>query len=81
MLSCEIWWKFQVMPGSEAFHRADDVFGPTAHQDHQVTTYHVTPDKLMFTSGLTLRIRQKNDSFLQSVGSNDDIAIASRRKQ
>ena len=78
----EIELKFQLMPGSEAILRADDIFGDTAQQGHQITTYHDTPDNLLFTSGLTLRIRQENNSFLQTVKSRDDgIGLASCRNE
>ena len=78
----EIELKFQLMPGSEAILRADDIFGPAAQQGHQITTYHDTPDNLVFTSGLTLRIRQEKDSFLQAVKSRDDgIGLASSRNE
>ena len=78
----EIELKFQLMPGSEAILRADDIFGPMAQKKHQVTTYHDTSDNLLLTSGLTLRIRQENDSFLQPVKSRDaGIGLASRRME
>ena len=74
--------KFQLMPGSEAILRAGDVFGHTPQKRHQVTTYYDTPDTLLLASGLTLRIRQENDSFLQTVKSRDDgIGLANSRKE
>lgn len=70
--SREVELKFQLLPGSEAILRADDIFGPAAQRVHQITTYHDTPDCLLFASGLSLRIRQVNDSFVQCVKSRDN---------
>ena len=70
--SREVELKFQLGPDSEAILRADDIFGPAAQQVHQITTYHDTPDCLLFAAGLSLRIRQVNDSFVQCVKSRDN---------
>ncbi len=67
----EVELKFQVMPGGEAILGADAFFGPAAFRVHQLTTYHDTPDNLLFAAGLTLRIRQENASFVQTVKSVD----------
>ena len=78
----EIELKFQLLPGSEAILRAGDVFGHTPQNRHQVTTYHDTPDNLLLTSGLSLRIRQEKDRFLQTVKSRDDgIGLANSRNE
>lgn len=78
----EVELKFQLMPGSDAILCANAVFGPTAPRVHQITTYHDTVDGLLFTSGLTLRIRQETDSFVQNVKSrNDRTALTNRRKE
>ena len=68
----EVELKFQLLPGSEAILRAVDIFGPAAQRVHQITTYHDTPDCLLFASGLSLLIRQVNDSFVQCVKSRDN---------
>ena len=67
----EVELKFQVLPGGEEILRADAIFGPAASRLHQITTYHDTPDHLLFAAGLTLRIRQENASFVQTVKSRD----------
>ena len=78
----EIELKFQLMPGSEAILRAGEIFGPAAQHVHQITTYHDTPDSLLFASGLTLRVRQVNDSFVQCVKScSDGLGLASSRNE
>ena len=78
----EIELKFQLLPGSEAILRAGDIFGHAAQGRHQVTTYYDTPDILLFTSGLTLRIRQENDSYLQTVKSRDNgSGLANNRQE
>ncbi len=78
----EIELKFQLMPGSESILRARDIFGHAAQDRHQVTAYYDGPDNLLNTSGLTLRIRQENDGFLQTVKSRDNgIGLANNRKK
>ena len=78
----EVELKFQLLPGSEAILRADDIFGPAAQRVHQITTYHDTPDNLLLAAGLTLRIRQETGSFVQTVKSRDDgMAHASSRDE
>ena len=78
----EIELKFQLLPGSEEILRAGDIFGHAAQGRHQVTTYYDTPDNLLFTSGLTLRIRQENDSYLQTVKSRDNgFGLANNRRE
>jgi len=67
----EVELKFQLMPESEAILRADDIFGPAVKRAHQITTYYDTPDGLLFTAGLTLRIRDENGHFVQNVKSRD----------
>ena len=78
----EIELKFQLLPGSEEILRAGDIFGHAAQGRHQVTTYYDTPDNLLFTSGLTLRIRQENDGYLQTVKSRDNgFGLANNRRE
>lgn len=73
--------KFQLLPGSEAILRADDILGPAAQRVQQITTCHDTPDGLLFRSGWTLRIRQETDSFGQNVKATNDLtALAISRK-
>ncbi len=79
---CEVELKFQLGPGSAAILRADEIFGPAAQRVHQITTYHDTPDSLLLSAGLTLRIRAANGQFVQTVKSRDDGAtLASRRHE
>ena len=78
----EVELKFQLLPGSEEILRADDVFGPAARRVHQITTYHDTPDGLLFSAGLTLRVRAANGQFVQTVKSRDDgMTLASSRHE
>ena len=82
MPKLEVELKLRLMPGSEAILRADEVFGPAAQRVHQITTYHDTTESLLFASGLTLRIRQINGSFVQTVKSRDaGLGLASSRKE
>lgn len=67
----EVELKFQIGPGGDAILRADAIFGRLARRVHQVTTYHDTPDRLLFMAGLSLRIRLKNGAFVQNVKSRD----------
>lgn len=78
----EVELKFQLGPGSEAILRADAIFGPAAQRVHQITTYHDTPDSLLRTVGLTLRIRAANGQFVQTVKSRDaGVGLASSRHE
>lgn len=78
----EVELKFQLMPGCEAILRAGGSFDPMAPQIQQITTYYDTPDRLLFTFGLTLRIRQQSGSFVQTVKSRDNgSGLASSRSE
>ena len=78
----EVELKFQLGPDSEAILRADEIFGPAAQRVHQITTYHDTPDNLLRTAGLTLRIRAANGQFVQTVKSRDaGVGLASSRRE
>ncbi len=78
----EVELKFQLGPDSEAILRADEIFGPAAQRVHQITTYHDTPDNLLRSAGLTLRIRAENGQFVQTVKSRDaGVGLASSRHE
>jgi len=78
----EVELKFQLGPDSEAILRADEIFGPSAQRVHQITTYHDTPDTLLLRAGLTLRIRDENGHFVQTVKSRDaGVGLASDRHE
>ncbi len=69
----EVELKFQLPPGSRASLEANPALAAAAvKQHHKVTTYFDTPDSVLDVAGLTLRVRRRGNTLIQTVKSRSD---------